>query len=149
MPNNSSTRTRRFDATTLAVFVAAYLVIIALMTLAGFPLLGFLFFGGLLTSVAVMQMLFTKSWHPWVASAVMGALSTTTTMHFVMHEVTGDGLFGPADPFDTVMLFVLGISKGAILGCLMGLIVTGLFRLADRLRRPSSREDSPSAGPNR
>jgi hypothetical protein len=120
---------RRFDLATIFVVTAAYSLLFGIMTALGASPVLKIMFGGLVTIVAVAQALFLKVANPRGVSIVAGAIAHTfisLVVWFVDPDVFFRSLF--------LTVFINGAFGGIVLGYLAGVMVGGVFLVADKLR---------------
>jgi hypothetical protein len=124
---------RRFDLATIFVVTAAYSLLFGIMTALGASPVLKIMFGGLVTIVAVAQALFLKVANPRGVSILAGAIAHTFISLMVWFIEPN---FFPNSSFLVFILvvFINGIIGGSILGYLAGVLVGGVFLVADKLR---------------
>jgi hypothetical protein len=131
---------RRFDLAMIFVVTAVYAVLFAGMSALQFPPVASLAVAGFVTFVGIGQALLFRGRRPRTASMVVGAfLFTSATL--VLWIATGPGLrfYGVSRILWSGAACVIG---GAIWGYLAGVLVGGVFLLADVVRRRFRRQPS-------
>jgi hypothetical protein len=124
---------RRFDLATLLVITTAYALLMGGLGALGAPPLFTAIVAGYVTLVGIGQAALFGGRKPRRPSMLVGmtlyAIWILTTMWNIWHVVS----FGSALPF---ILFVstVGLVQGAILAYLAGVLVAGVFLVADLLR---------------
>ena len=120
---------RRFDLATIFVVTTAYSLLFAAMSGLQFPPIASLLIAGFITFVGIGQALLFHGSKPRQASIVVGsAVYTLATLAFWL-------FFKP--PFPDGLIFVMvgySVVGGAILGYFAGVLVGGVFLVAEALR---------------
>jgi hypothetical protein len=141
---------RRFDLATIFVVTAAYSILFGAMSALNyyFGPLTKVAVGILVTVVAVAQAFYKDSANPRGVSVLTGAI--TQTMIMLLIEIFAPRLFPePA----LLVVIVYGMLGGAVSGYLAGVLVGGVFLVADALRKRYTRgahqleEDGSTANP--
>jgi hypothetical protein len=123
---------RRFDLATIFVVTAAYSILFGAMSAFDyyFGPLAKVAVGILVTVVAVAQAFYKDVANPRGVSVVTGAITQTTMM--ILIEIFAPHLF----PEPGLIVFILyGLIGGAVSGYLAGVLVGGVFLVADALRK--------------
>jgi hypothetical protein len=134
---------RRFDLATIFVATAAYSLLFGAMSALSYQYIGpvaEIAVGVLITIVAIAQAVYKDVANPRGVSVLAGAV-TQTIMLVVIH-MAAPKLFGVPIGFVIVFFGVLG---GALFGYLAGVLVGGVFLVADVLRKKFSQIDSKAA----
>jgi hypothetical protein len=122
---------RRFDLATIFIVTLAYSLMFGVMSLLSFPPIASLLISGFITLVGAGQALLFRGNRPRAASLIIGAtLYSLGTIAVWLY-------FGQrAYPPETLVGFIVfGVIFGAMLGYISGVIVGGVFLLADSMRR--------------
>jgi putative addiction module component (TIGR02574 family) len=127
---------RRFDLATIFVVTFAYSILFGLMKAISFPPTASAVVAGFIFIVAIAQALLFGGKQPRAASIISGALIYTLIM-------AGSWIvFRP--PFYSAWQLLISasftIAGGAMLGYLAGVVVGGVFLVADKLRNRLSRK---------
>jgi hypothetical protein len=120
---------RRFDLATIFVVTAAYSLLFGLMTPLDFGPVTKISVGLLVTIVAASQAFFHDKANPRGVSVVTGAV-TLSAILIVLRIFVQNAIFGPL-----FIVVFFGLTLGAIAGYLCGVMVGGVFLVADKLRR--------------
>jgi hypothetical protein len=121
---------RRFDLATIFVVTAAYSLLFGLMTPLDFGPATKIVVGILVTMVAASQAVFQHRANPRGVSIVTGAVTLSALLIML-------GLSVPSwrsEPLFVIVVFC-GMIGGAIAGYLSGVLVGGVFLVADELRK--------------
>jgi hypothetical protein len=144
---------RRFDLTTILVVTAGYAVLFGGLKMI-FSSLGetsgvAITIGGFVTAVGIGQALLYGGRKPRTASIMVGAVLSSIIMVGFSLWSTRRGMTGSMLPF----IVVYGAVSGIIYGYLAGVLVGGVFLVADLVRRRFKRvsvdaaNDAPAASP--
>jgi hypothetical protein len=121
---------RRFDLATIFVVTFAYSLLFAAMSGLNFAPVASLIVGGYITAVGFGQALLSGRMNPRVASVVTGAIAivpiTIVSVAMTRRGFRGEEAF-VAIPMSAIM--------GAALGYLAGVLVGGVFLIADKVRQ--------------
>jgi hypothetical protein len=120
---------RRFDLATIFVVTAAYSILFGMMSALDFGPAAKISVGLLITVVAASQAFFHDKANPRGISIVTGAI-TLSVILVMLRIFVRNSVFGPL--FIVVVFF--GIIGGAFSGYLSGVLVGGVFLVADALR---------------
>jgi hypothetical protein len=126
---------RRFDLATILIVTFAYSLLFGAMRALSFPPMVSVVFAGFISLVGVGQAFLFGGNKPRTASLVVGAFFYTLAVAATW-LINGPRLYAtPA----LLMVATYTIIGGAILGYLAGLMVAGVFLVADKLRNWYSR----------
>ena len=120
---------RRFDLATIFVVTAAYSLMFGGLTAMGMPAAVKVIVGGLITVVAAAQALFLRVANPRGVSIVSGSLAQSIMLGILSlaeRHAFPEPLF--------VVVAIYGLIGGAVCGYLAGVLVGGVFLVADALR---------------
>lgn len=123
------TAPRRFDLATIFVVTAAYSLMFGGLTALSMPAAVKVIIGGLITVVAAAQALFLRVANPRGVSIVSGALAQSIMLgmlRFIEPHAFPEPYF--------IVIVIYGLFGGAISGYLAGVLVGGVFLVADALR---------------
>jgi hypothetical protein len=135
---------RRFDLATIFVVTAAYSLLFGFMTALDASPGMKIVLGGVVTIVAAAQALFLKVANPRGVSIVTGAAAYTLFSWIAWfidpHTFFFSSLF--------YVTFINGLIGGSMMGYLAGVLVGGVFLVADALRTRYGRPEEPHALPD-
>jgi hypothetical protein len=138
---------RRFDLFTIMIVTAAYAVLLSLMSALRFPPVASACVAVFVTIVAVGQAIFGNN-SPRLVSVLSGMVAyflCTVSLPYVFDERFDIG--GPGELIAFAIIFSLLF--GGILGYVAGVLVGGVFLVADVLRQRYGRPDDESESPAR
>jgi hypothetical protein len=121
---------RRFDLATIFVVTAAYSLLFGLMTPLDFGPVDKVSVGLLVTIVAASQAFYHDKANPRGISVVTGAV-TLSVILVMLHIFVPNSVYGPL----FVVVVFYGLIGGAFAGYLSGVMVGGVFLVADKLRK--------------
>jgi hypothetical protein len=133
-PSNTSelySAPRRFDLATIFVVTAAYSLLLGGLTALDFGPTVKIVAVGLVTVVAAAQAIFHEQANPRGVSVVVGA-AAYAFVFFVLWLMYPRG-----NPF-LITVLINGIVFGSLLGYMAGVLVGGMFLVAERLRKKLS-----------
>ena len=138
---------RRFDLATIFVVTLAYSLLFGMMKALSFPPMASAIVAGFISIVAVAQAFLSGGKQPRNASIVAGAL--VFSLAFVAVWIVSGPRFYSTSQFLISAGFT--IASGGMLGYLSGVIIGGVFLVADKLRNRLARRQAelnpdPSAG---
>ncbi|HEX5470683.1 MAG TPA: hypothetical protein VFW73_02300 [Lacipirellulaceae bacterium] len=144
-PSNTSelfSAPRRFDLATIFVVTAAFSLLFGAMSAMDFGPITEVIVGVLITVVAAAQAYYQHSANPRGVSVAGGAITLAAML--VVVDIAQPRLF--SEP-RFVVVVIYGICGGAICGYLAGVLVGGVFLVADVVRRKytNRREESVSS----
>jgi hypothetical protein len=131
---------RRFDLATIFVVTAAYSILFGAMAAMDFGPLAKITVGFLVTTVAASQAFYQNVANPRGVSVVAGAI-TMSVMLVLLTLFVKEWRDQPI--FVVVVLF--GLVGGAIAGYLSGVLVGGVFLIADALRKRFERRSKQAS----
>jgi putative addiction module component (TIGR02574 family) len=135
---------RRFDLATVFIVTLAYSVLLGVMSALRLPPVASLIVAGFITAIGVSQALLFGGKRPRLASVLVGTLIYALSL-------LGFWLATGQRAYPTSTFLVLGTYAaigGAILGYLSGVVVGGVFLLADAVRRMRRSGTEAEDGPN-
>jgi hypothetical protein len=124
---------RRFDLATIFVVTAAYSLLFTGLTLLDFHPLEMLVIGAFITVIGVGQALLIKVLNPRAASIVVGA-AFSICIGIVWWTYEDDPLW-----LLMIIVVVYGLFAGGVFGYIAGVLVGGVFLVADALRHKFKR----------
>jgi hypothetical protein len=127
---------RRFDLATIFVVTLAFALLLGFMKAFSFPPATSMAIAGFILLVGIGQALLFGGKQPRTASLIVGAATYAIAM-LAAWMISGPRLY---DEGTILIMMTYTIVGGAILGYLAGVMVGGVFLLADNLRSRSSRK---------
>lgn len=131
---------RRFDLATIFVVTAAYSILFGAMSALDSTPIAKVLVGILVTTVAVSQALYHNLANPRGVSIITGAI--TLSVLLLLLAIYGPGWWRPS----LVFIVFFGLIGGALVGYLCGVLVGGVFLVADALRRRFERPAEETQG---
>jgi hypothetical protein len=132
---------RRFDLITLLTIISAYAVLFGVMRLFRWELGAFALMAGLVTCVGAGQAFLFQGAAPRGASVLVGGV------YFALVAAVLSWMEGHRIESAVCLLFALSI-EGAIVGYFCGVLVGGVFMVAELLRLRLARIGKRPAGPD-
>jgi putative addiction module component (TIGR02574 family) len=130
---------RRFDLFTIMIVTAAYAVLLSLMSALRFPPVVSCYVAAFITLVAIGQALLFGQTMPRLASVYAGMIA------YFLGTISYAFVEPRFDLFDAILSgIVFSLIFGSVLGYLAGVLVGGVFLVADVLRKRYGRQDDES-----
>jgi len=131
---------RRFDLATMFVVTSAYVFMFAAMTSLRFPPVASILSATFITLVGIGQSVLFAGRKPRTASIAVGA---ATYYVFTVGWFMITSHFADVEQVFRFMM-ISGVVSGVALGYIAGVLVGGVFLIADKLRRLSYRRADPA-----
>jgi hypothetical protein len=129
---------RRFDLATIFVVTLAYSLLFGTMKAISFPPIASAIVGGFISIVGAAQAFLFGGKQPRTASIIAGALIYSLALAAVW-IASGPRIYGTSALLVSASFTIAG---GAFLGYLAGVIIGGVFLVADKLRNQLSRRQA-------
>jgi hypothetical protein len=129
---------RRFDLATIFVVTLAYSLLFGMMKAISFPPIASAIVAGFISIVAAAQAFLFRGKQPRTASIIAGALTYSLAIAAVW-IASGPRIYATSELLISASFTIAG---GAFLGYLAGVIIGGVFLVADKLRNRLSRRQA-------